>query len=243
MKPKIYLLCGLLCDATVWQHQAAALAPYFDVETFSFRGFDDLTAMAEHVLAQDSVPFVLAGHSMGARAALEICRLAPQRVEKLILFDTGVHPLKKGETEKRADLVQAAKQYGMPHLIAHWLLPMLAGHHHRQPEIVEPLSEMVLRHTHDDFAKQIRALLNRPDAAAVLRAIRCPLLLGTGELDTWSPVEQHQEMQQIAPHAKLSVFPSAGHMAPFETPHVVNRTLLEWLLPQAVSISTLQTNA
>ena len=231
MKQKIYLLCGLLCDTTVWQHQAAALAPYFDVETFSFQGFDNLTAMAEHVLAQGSDSFILAGHSMGARVALEICRLAPQRVEKLILLDTGIHPLKAGETEKRAALVKAAEENGMPYLIKHWLMPMLAENHRTQPDIMQPLAQMVLRFTPEDFAKQIHALVHRPSAATVLHGIRCPLLLGVGELDAWSPVTQHTAMQEIAPHAELAVFPQAGHMAPFETPQTVNRSLLQWLLP------------
>ena len=234
MKKKIYLLCGLLCDATVWQHQATALSSYFEVETVGFQGWDSLTKMAEHVLSLDTGErtFILAGHSMGARVALEVYRLAPRRVEKLILLDTGTHPLREGETAQRLALLDAVRQNGMPYLIQHWLMPMLAEAHRTQPQIVQPLTNMVLRFSIDDFAAQLQALIHRPDAASVLNQIRCPLLLGVGEHDQWSPVSQHLAMQQAVPHAQLAVFPDAGHMAPFETPHSVSNILLEWLTPE-----------
>ena len=111
MKKKNYTFYSLLCDATVWQHQAAALSPHFDVESIDFQGWDSLTKMAEHVLSRDPEEreFILAGHSMGARVALEVYRLAPQRVEKLILLDTGTHPLREGETEQRMALLDAVR--------------------------------------------------------------------------------------------------------------------------------------
>ena len=234
MKKKIYLLCGLLCDATVWQYQTAALSPHFDVEAVGFQGWDNLTKMAEHVLSLDTSEnqFIVAGHSMGARVALEIYRLAPQRVEKLILLDTGTHPLREGEIEQRMALLDAVRKNGMPYLIQHWLMPMLAEAHRTQPEIVQPLTDMVLRYSADDVAAELQALIHRPDAASVLNQIRCPLLLGVGEHDQWSPVSQHLTMQQAVPHAQLTIFTDAGHMAPFETPHSVSNTLLEWLVPE-----------
>lgn len=229
MKTKLYLLCGLLCDATVWTHQLAAFQTAYDVETVDFHGFDSLTAMAEHLLARSSGPFALAGHSMGARVALEAYRLAPGRITRLALLDTGIHPLKDGETEKRLALVENVRRHGMDYLTEHWLLPMLAEPHRRQPEIVQPLADMVRKVRFDDFAAQIQALINRPDAAAALRQVHCPLLLGVGEFDDWSPVAQHRHMQQLVPHAHLAVFPQAGHMAPFEAPEAVTAALQDWL--------------
>eukprot|EP01031_Cornospumella_fuschlensis_P052683 gene52683-biopygen42413 len=50
---------------------------------------DTITAMAEAALAVAPPAFALAGHSMGGRVALEVVRLAPERVQQLILMDTG----------------------------------------------------------------------------------------------------------------------------------------------------------
>lgn len=50
---------------------------------------------------------------MGARVAMEMARLAPERVEKLALLDTGIHPLRDGEPAKRAEIVHFAHENGM----------------------------------------------------------------------------------------------------------------------------------
>jgi pimeloyl-ACP methyl ester carboxylesterase len=51
----------------------------------------------------------------------------------------------------------------------------------------------------------------------------------SGTRDTWSPLEQHREMQQRIPHATLVAIEDAGHMAPIEQPAVVAGALREWL--------------
>lgn len=228
--PKIHLLCGLLCDQTVWQPVIPHLPADHAIRIFNFYGFDSITAMAESVLQADEGPFVLIGHSMGARVALEIAKLAPQRVQKLALLDTGIHAVKTGEAEKRYALLSAAQQYGMSHLLQNWLMPMLAPANRNNCELIEPLSDMILRTDTNVFSQQIKALLNRPDAQSALAAITCPLLLGVGEHDEWSPPAQHQTMQQIAPHAQLHVFSGCGHMAPFEQGGQVGRILADWLV-------------
>ncbi|AUZ06117.1 MULTISPECIES: alpha/beta fold hydrolase [Vitreoscilla] len=236
MKTKLYLLCGLLCDATVWQRQVPVLQEYYDVQVFDFLGLDDLTVMAQHVLAQDDAPFVLVAHSMGARVALEVVRMAPERVLKLALLDTGVHGVKEGEAQKRYHLLEQAQTHGMAFLVEHWLMPMLAPKNQQDDSIVEPLRQMVLKSTPEDFGKHVHALLNRPDAEASLKQVSCPVLLGVGAQDTWSTVAQHQAIQALMPQAPLVVFDDGGHMAPLEDAGRVNQALLQWLAVDAVSV-------
>ncbi|WP_241240439.1 alpha/beta fold hydrolase, partial [Xanthomonas euvesicatoria] len=76
-KPAVLLLCGLLCDAAIWQPQRVALRDLADVQVMDFAGFDSIAQMAAHVLDVAPPHFALAGHSMGGRVALEIMRQAP----------------------------------------------------------------------------------------------------------------------------------------------------------------------
>ena len=90
--PSLLLLPGLMCDASVWAPQVEALSPQVHCLVPDYGLRDSLTAMAQQVL--DEAPeerFALAGHSMGGRVALEVMRLAPQRVTHLALLDTGTH--------------------------------------------------------------------------------------------------------------------------------------------------------
>ena len=80
-KPFLLLLPGLLCDATVWQDQIRSLQTRCDCHVPDYGSRDSLSAMAQHALAAvPPGPFSVAGHSMGGRVALEVLRLAPQRV-------------------------------------------------------------------------------------------------------------------------------------------------------------------
>lgn len=229
MKNVIYLLCGLLCDSVVWEAQAAALRPEYDVRVLSFEGLDSMGAMAEKVLADAPERFALAGHSMGGRVALEVVRRAPQRVERLALLDTGYEPAAPGEAEKRAVLVDQALTEGIGSIAASWGLPMLAPANRDNPALVRAVVEMVGRMSGEIYAGKTRALLGRPDATGVLQSIACPTMIICGREDGWSPPERHERMAALVPHAQLRLIEGAGHMTMMEAPEAILQALREWL--------------
>ena len=210
---------GLLCDETVWKPVLDRLDSSTTVADFSHQ--DDLTAMAYDALALRTGPLNVAGHSMGARVAMEMARLAPERVEKLALLDTGIHPLRDGEIEKREEIVRFAYEKGMAALAERWLPGMVNKTNQMNEALMSTLTNMVLRKTPDLHARQIKALVGRPDAASYLSQIECPVLLIVGRQDQWSPVSQHEEMQDLLPNARLEIIEDAGHFAPVERPKKV----------------------
>lgn len=225
-RPSLLLLCGLLCDRTVWRHQADGLAALANVQVHDFRSHDRIEAMAASVLAAAPPRFALAGHSMGARVALEVFRQAPGRVERIALLDTGIHTVQPGERDKREALVALARSQGMRALADAWLPPML---HLDSPALYAELRAMVERMTPDDFAGQVEALLQRPDPQPLLASLPRPVLVGVGEHDRWSPPAQHAAMAAMIGDTPVAVFPDAGHMAPCEHPAAVTTALRDWL--------------
>ena len=208
---------------------AARLRDRANVRIVAFPNMASIGAMAEHVLEIAPLRFALAGHSMGGRVALEVVRRAADRVRGLALLNTGVHPLRPGEAASRGELVRIAREQGMAALAAAWLPPMMGSPPSRVAELMPLLTAMVERSTPESFAGQIKALLERPDAEAVLPSIGVPTLLMSGTRDTWSPLEQHREMQRQIPQATLVAIEDAGHMAPIEQPVAVAAALREWL--------------
>ena len=229
MKQPLLLLSGLLCDETIWADIPDRLKDAANVRALSFAGFASISAMAAHVLAVAPERFAVAGHSMGGRVALEVLRLAPQRITGLALLNTGAHAVRDGEPQSRSRLLRLAYEHGMAVLAAEWLPPMMAGGASRAVELMPRLISMVERHTPDSYAGQVNAMLNRPDALSVLSTIAVPTLLLSGSEDTWSPVSQHQTMRRRIPHATLFEIHGAGHMAPVERPDAVAVALREWL--------------
>lgn len=226
MSPTIFLLPGLLCDDTMWTAQSDALTNCADVIVPDFRFLDSFAAMAQLVLDAAPARFSIAGHSMGGRVALEVFRMAPEKVERLALLDTGVHPRGPQEPAKRQELIDIGYREGMAAVAARWLPPMLHPDH---MALLPVLTEMVLRSTPESFEKQQRALLNRPDPRPLLAQIHCPTLVLCGRQDTWSPVAQHEEIAASIEGAKLVVVEDCGHMAPYEQPGAVTAALQAWM--------------
>jgi pimeloyl-ACP methyl ester carboxylesterase len=230
MKQPVLLLCGLLCDETIWNDIPKRLAKVADVSVVSFRGFSSIQAMADHVLAIGSKQFAVAGHSMGGRVALEVYRRAPARITGLALLNTGVHAVRDGEPQSRGHLLRVAHERGMSALASEWLPPMMGTDVSRTAELMPRLTAMIERWTPAAFAGQTNAMLQRPEALSVLPTIAVPTLLLSGSDDTWSPVSQHESIRRKIPHATLFEIHGAGHMAPIERPEAVAIALREWLL-------------
>jgi pimeloyl-ACP methyl ester carboxylesterase len=241
-KPTLVLLPGLMCDAAVWSPQVEALRDRFDCIVIDYGALDSLQAMAEHVLATvaataDAARFALAGHSMGGRVAFEVMRLAPERVTHLALMDTATNPLAAGdagakERAGRLELLEIAQRDGMRAMGRRWAVPMVHPAHVDTP-VFDAIVEMIARRTPALFEAQIRALLTRPDASALLAHITCPTLVLCGREDAWNPPAGHELMRDAlrnaAGGARLVVVPHSGHMVTMEQPDAVNRAMRDWL--------------
>ncbi len=228
------MLPGLICDQGVWQQQIDALSDIADCTCADYGSLDSLRKMAEAALRVAPERFSVAGHSMGGRVALEIYRQARERVERIALLNTGYLPLATGaageeEMRKRSALIAIAQTQGMRAMLRQWLPPMIDSRRHADAALVNSITEMMTRKTPDIFARQVKALLNRPDASAVLEQIRCPALLITGSEDGWSGPAQHEAMSARIAGSKLVVIPDSGHMSTMEQPAAVSAALREWL--------------
>jgi pimeloyl-ACP methyl ester carboxylesterase len=223
----LLFLPGLICDARVFAPQLAAFAGAQAVDGYGTA--DSLPDMARVALDQAPDRFDLFGHSMGARVALEVYRLAPERVRRLALCSTGVHPLGADEPQKRRDLQAIGHVRGFEALVDAWLPPMVAEAHRADDTLFGPMRRMCLEQGQQIFDAQIEALLSRPGQERLLDEIACPTLVTTGRLDTWSPPGQHEAMAARIANSTLVIVEGAGHMLPLEAPAAVNQAIAAWL--------------
>jgi len=195
---------------------------------------DSILAMAEAVLRWAPGEFALAGHSMGGRVAFQILRLAPERVTKVALLNTGsdARPSgEAGETEERnrRRLLAVAGPEGMRAMGIEWLKGMLPAYRQNDTALVEEIVAMFESKSADLFEIQMLALLARPNATPSLSHILCPALVLTGFDDVWSPPARHLEMAQAIRLSELVVLPRCGHMSTMERPDEVTAAMRVWL--------------
>lgn len=225
----LLLLPGLICDARIWAPQAEALRSVRDVHAINGYGeAASISAMADYVLETAPERFALAGHSMGGRVALEIYRRAPERVERLALVSTGIHPVKPNEPEGRYKLLARGKEEGMDALIDGWLPPMVWAPN-RTPALMDHLTRMCADMGLDTFERQMHALLERPEVESLMSSIACPTLVCTGAQDEWANAAQHEAIAEAIHGARLVIVPEAGHMLPVERAEAMTAALASWL--------------
>jgi pimeloyl-ACP methyl ester carboxylesterase len=205
-----------------------------DVQIADHRSLNSLEAMAGALLDRAPARFALAGHSMGGRVALEVMRLAPERVVRLALLDTGYKPLPAGEAGEieragRYALIEAARRKGMRAMALQWVQRMVHPRRLDETLLIDSILDMIARKTPDIFAAQQKALLERPDAAPVLARIKCPTLVLCGSEDAWSPVSQHEEIAFSIENSSLVVVEDCGHMCTMERPAAISEALLRWM--------------
>lgn len=229
MPTETLLLPGLICNEIIFADQVRALGNRGVRAVHGYAQCRTLQEMAARVLEQAPERFNLCGHSMGARVALEVVRQAPEKVAKLALLDTGVHPCRPGEKEKRFALYELGRKQGMTALVDEWLPPMMGEPARQDEALMARMHAMACGEGLEAFEAQINALLSRPEVETLLPQISVPTLVGVGSLDVWSPPSQHEHITSLIPNSRLIVFEGAGHMAPAETPDAVTQALEAWI--------------
>jgi pimeloyl-ACP methyl ester carboxylesterase len=230
----LLLVPGFLCDESVWEAQLPALESLARVQVAENGLLDSLGDMAEAIIARAPPRFAIAGHSMGGRIAMEVCRRAPERVTHLALLDTGCLALPAGaagerERQVRLSLLAKARKSGMRAMAQRWVQTMVHPDHASDRRLIERIVVMLARRTPLHQQQQVKALLERPDATDVLRQVRCPTLVLCGREDRNSDLDHHVMMAGLVPGATLAVIERCGHMCTLEQPTEVTRQLRAWL--------------
>lgn len=228
------MIPGLLCDEAVWASQVAALSDIAAAQVCPNGPNDSLGGLAESIIARAPPRFALAGHSMGGRIALEVARRVPERLDGLALIDTGFEQLAAGEAGEREAagrhaLLAMARRDGMRNMARTWVQGMVYPPRLGDHELVDGILDMFERKTPGYFELQIRALLARPDAAAVLSKLQCPTLVLCGREDAWAPPARHAMMADMVRRSTLETIPECGHMSPLERPRAVCDAMRGWL--------------
>ena len=228
-RPTLLFLPGLLCDGTLWRHQAEALADAAECRIADVAQDSTIEAMAHRALASVEGKLSVCGLSMGGYVAMAIMRIAPERVERLCLMDTGARADTPERARSRRDLMALARS-GRFKGVTPRLLPLLL-HPDRLGDtaLAAEVLAMAERVGRDAFLRQQEAILARPDSRPFLASVAVPTLIAVGEGDQLTPPDLATEMATLISNAELNVLKGAGHLPPLETPGAVTDMLRGWL--------------
>jgi pimeloyl-ACP methyl ester carboxylesterase len=227
----LVLVPGLLCDDRLWRPQDERLADLSDPVIADVIGDGSISEMARSVLgaAPPVERFALAGLSMGGYVALEVMRVAPDRVACLALLDTSARADTQEQTAARRALIELARK-GRFDEVPRRLLPRIVHPDRLGDErLTSTVFGMADAVGPEAFVRQEEAIIGRRDSREELPNITCPTLVLCGREDALTPLHLHEEMAFLVPHSRLVIVEECGHLSTLERPEAVTAAMRKWL--------------
>jgi pimeloyl-ACP methyl ester carboxylesterase len=217
-----------MCDADLWRDQLTGLADIADCHVADFSASHSIAELAGDILSHAGPTFALAGFSLGGYVAQEVVRQAANRVERLALLDTSI----RADTPERAAMKKAfavsARFQGEFIGFSDKMLSAFVDRSRLDDvDLVNRIKAMTKRLGAEVYIRQNGMI--REDGEAVVKSLRCPVLVLCGENDVLTPAPEQRELADMIEGARLVIIPGSGHMTPMEKSGEVTRALREWL--------------
>lgn len=248
--PPVLLVHGWTLDLDMWQPQVAALAGSLRLVRFDRRGFGlssgraSLAADVRDALALcDALQLgrlACVGMSQGARVALNLCRIAPQRLSCVVL-DGPPRTIAQGTDGESADIPLAEYRSLIAggdlatfrrRWAAHPLMQLESG----SREARGLLERMAARYGGNDLLQEPAVPVEEWDRA-VTASLRTPALVVTGEHDLPARLRAADALAEILPAAQRAVVAGARHLPNLDNPESYNSALRAFLERHADSRS------
>ncbi len=172
----------------------------------------------------------IGGHSMGGYVGETICIKYPERVEKLILFNSNPYadnPLKSQDRKREIDIIRSGKLESLANLCIPKMFRTenLPDHDDKVMETIE-LCEM---HNPEGIIASIIGMQKRPDMQELFNNPVVPILVFVGDNDRFMAVDAVKEM--IAKFEKISFYmlENTGHSSFIEAEDKVYEQLCKFI--------------
>jgi pimeloyl-ACP methyl ester carboxylesterase len=178
-------------------------------EDFSYSVSDEAKIVAGFFDALGLKQVDLGGWSMGGWIVQLVAAQHPERVRRLMLFDSAGLYVRPDWDTKLFTPVSAAELGKFDAL----LMP-------HPPQLPAFVVKDILR-TSSEHSWIIRRamdamLTGRDTTDSLLPSFKMPVLIVWGEVDHITPLSEGQKMHQLIPQSQLKVIPGCGHLAPNE---------------------------
>lgn len=228
-KSVVVLIPGMGNNARLWSAQVRDLSDDYDVIVADYAGAESIDEMADRVLAQVADrSFSPVGFSLGGYIALNLAGREPARIDRLAFISASPFADSDEVIKQRELLIEQAKvDYDSVLEGIGKFIVCPEGPFARETR--EAVTVMGKELGVEEFCRQQRAAMRRPDSREQLASIQFPVRVLCGAEDRVTPVSGNRYIAEHIPGASLQVLPDTGHLLPLERPGEVCGFLREWL--------------
>ncbi len=223
---KIALLHALPFDERMWEPQLPALAGH---EVHTPKLYDlgsSVDEWALGVLQQVPGRLVAVGASMGGYCAAAIARLAPERLEGIVLAGSRADADPPERRPLREQWIEIAREQGGEGLWAAAAKNFFSAG--ADSAVVERAHAIVVEQEPAGLIRAIEAIRDRPDSTEAVTS-GTPLVVVAGEEDTLIPPAVAEQLAAASPNGRAEVLEGCGHLPSIERPDEFNRILTAFL--------------
>lgn len=236
----VLLLHGLGSCAEHWSTQLLALSQHYRVIAADFRGHGqsspskhpftmqqlaaDMLALLEHL---DISRCQVVGFSLGGMVAFELALLAPQRIQSLVIINSGPQVAAHGwrlqlQLRFRLAVIRLLGMRKLGQIIGAKLFPETQQHH-----LIELFAQQMAVTDERSYRHTLNAIANFSVQSQLAR-LALPILVIAADQD-YSPVASKAAYVSLLPDAELIVIPNSRHATPLDQPAALNQQLLTFL--------------
>ena len=168
-----------------------------------------------------------AGFSMGGYIALAIARIAPHRMDGLILIDTRETADTPEARQGRYDTIEKVRAEGIASVVESMLPKMLSAN--APQEMRDRVREIMNSSSPEGVMAALEVMAERRDSTAVLPTLEVPTLIVVGAEDPITPPADAERMAAAIPNAKLVKIAGAAHLSNFEKADEFNGAVRDFL--------------
>jgi pimeloyl-ACP methyl ester carboxylesterase len=224
---KIAFLHALPFDGRMWESQLDAFGAEHEVHAPTLyplgSSFDE---WALGVLQDVPGRVVAVGASMGGYTAGAIARLAPERLEAIVMVGSRADADPPERAPLREEWIRIVREQGPEGL---WQAQAKAFFAPGTPEeIVERGHRVVLEQDPAALERAIVAIRDRPDSTEAVTS-GVPLLVVGGDADPLIPPVVEEQLAAASPNGRVEILEGCGHLPSMERPDEFNGILSAFL--------------
>ena len=234
-KASLLLVPGLLCSPRLFAAQIDALSEQADIVVPDWRNaplsiWDTWDSAARWVLAQmPAERFCLAGLSLGGMLAVEIMQIAPGRVDRLALLDTGMRSQNETERAIRRARIRLADHGHFEMVLGLQMSRFIPAYRLPDKTLVDEVMTMCREIGVEIYKRQEELAAVRVDRRPDLPNVKCPTIVVCGRDDAATPLYLSEEIVAAIGGSELIVVERCGHLVTMEKPEETNAILRRWM--------------
>jgi pimeloyl-ACP methyl ester carboxylesterase len=230
-RPFIVLLPGTLCDARIFSAFKRRLRPHAQVYRTSYEGMKDVRSWLRALLHKLPEKFYVAGFSLGGLLALELLRMAKDRIQGIALIASNAQAADQKSQRKSAMLHHLWLHQGAS-VVARHVKPAYFHHEASRRKHERLVFDMALRTPQRSAFEEFAWAAQRPDGLQTLRDYSGKVLAVSGAQDRLCPRAWQQAMQTAQPRMQWREIARCGHFVPLEAPIALCSSVFHWLFDE-----------